>query len=422
MNDFWLNFIKMIDFFANFAFWLVLATLFYNLILIICGIPNNKKLDAISKKEVKPRTKFAILISARNEEIVIPYLIRSLLAMDYPQDMFDIFVIADNCTDNTAIVAGDEGAKVYQRNDPDHATKGYALNWFFSNNLRKLLKTYDHCVIFDADNLVDPNFLKIMDRHIQTGQTFLAGYMDCKNPGKNVITSANALFYLNRSRFLHQARNNLGLPLASVSGTGFSFALELIKETGWETKTLTEDVEFTMQMILKGQKPVYIREAIFYDEPTDQFKPMLRQRFRWGMGSVQTMRLMTGKLFRYALHVNHKIFDAFWFLAQIPFFFISGLLSITKMLVLLPVYRENPAWFIRDSIIPVVAYLGTILTLILLIKLEQKDLKIYFKGILAYPILGAIWAAQQMAAIFCKDAIWHPIVHTHGIELESLHK
>jgi len=147
-----------------------------------------------------------------------------------------------------------------------------------------------------------------------------------------------------------------------------------------------------MQMILKGQKPVYIREAIFYDEPTDQFKPMLRQRFRWGMGSVQTMRLMTGKLFRYALHVNHKIFDAFWFLAQIPFFFISGLLSITKMLVFLPVYRENPAWFIRDSIIPVVAYLGTILTLILLIKLEQKDLKIYFKGILAYPILGAIWA------------------------------
>jgi len=93
MNDFWLNFIKMIDFFANFAFWLVLATLFYNLILIICGIPNNKKLDTISKKEVKPRTKFAILISARNEEIVIPYLIRSLLAMDYPQDMFDIFVM-----------------------------------------------------------------------------------------------------------------------------------------------------------------------------------------------------------------------------------------------------------------------------------------------------------------------------------------
>ncbi|HHU53057.1 MAG TPA: glycosyltransferase family 2 protein [Clostridiaceae bacterium] len=422
MNDFLVIFIKLVVAFCNIAFWLMIVTITYNVFLMFCGIPKNRKLNLISQTAVEPKTRFAILISARNEEIVIPYLIRSLKALDYPKELFDIFVIADNCSDKTATVAKAEGAKVYSRNDPTRATKGYALNWFFVRNLNQMLKLYDHCVIFDADNLVDPHFLTMMDRHIQTGKTFLAGYMDCKSPEKSIIASANALFYLNRSRYLHQARNNLGLPLASVSGTGFSFDLKLIKDTGWETQTLTEDVEFTMQMILKGQEPIYVREAIFYDEPTSEFKPMIRQRFRWGMGSVQTMRLMTGKLFRFALHFNHKAFDAFWFLAQIPFFFIAGLLSTIKMFIQLPLYLDNPAWFARDLIIPVVAYIATILSLILLVKLEEKSLKLYMKGILAYPILGVIWAGLQMAAMFCKDAIWHPIAHTHGVELKNLIK
>ena len=371
-NDSLAMLIRLIVLFCNIAFWLVILTVAYNLFLMICGIPKNKKADLISQTAVEPKTRFAVLISARNEEIVIPYLIRSLKDMDYPQKLFDIFVIADNCSDQTAAVAKAEGAKVYSRNDKTRATKGYALNWFFSRNLNQMLKQYDHCVIFDADNLVDPDFLKMMDRHIQTGRTFLAGYMDCKSPEKSVIASANALFYLNRSRYLHQARINLGLPLASVSGTGFSFDLKLIKDTGWETQTLTEDVEFTMQMILKDQNPVYVKEAIFYDEPTNQFKPMIRQRFRWGVGSVQTMRLMAGKLFKYAMNFNRKAFDAFWFLAQIPFFFTAGLLSIVKMLIQLPLYLDNPAWFARDLIIPVIAYITTVFSLILLIKLEKK--------------------------------------------------
>ncbi|HHT24032.1 MAG TPA: glycosyltransferase family 2 protein [Clostridiaceae bacterium] len=422
MNDSLATLTNLIVLLCNIAFWLVIITIGYNIFLMICGIPKNKKSDLISQTAVEPKTRFAILISARNEEIVIPYLIRSLKAMDYPKKLFDIFVIADNCSDQTAAVAKAEGAKVYVRNDKTRATKGYALNWFFSYNLNQLLKQYDHCVIFDADNLVDPNFLKMMDRHIQTGKTFLAGYMDCKSPEKSTIASANALFYLNRSRYLHQARNNLGIPLASVSGTGFSFDLKLIKNTGWDTQTLTEDVEFTMQMILKDQNPVYVKEAIFYDEPTSKFKPMIQQRFRWGMGSVQTMRLMTGKLFKYAIHFNHKAFDTFWFLAQIPFFFIAGLLSVVKMLIQLPLYLDNPAWFTHDLIIPAVAYIFTVLSLILLVKLEKKTLKLYLKGILAYPILGVIWAGLQMVAMFFEDINWHPIAHTHGVELENLTK
>ena len=94
-NDSLAMLIRLIVLFCNIAFWLVILTVAYNLFLMICGIPKNKKADLISQTAVEPKTRFAVLISARNEEIVIPYLIRSLKDMDYPQKLFDIFVIAD---------------------------------------------------------------------------------------------------------------------------------------------------------------------------------------------------------------------------------------------------------------------------------------------------------------------------------------
>ena len=92
------------------------------------------------------------------------------------------------------------------------------------------------------------------------------------------------------------------------------------------------------------------------------------------------------------------------------------------MLIQLPLYLDNPAWFTHDLIIPAVAYIFTVLSLILLVKLEKKTLKLYLKGILAYPILGVIWAGLQMVAMFFEDINWHPIAHTHGVELENLTK
>lgn len=420
MDDFWIVFLKVIEYICNISFWLVVATLAYNIFLIFSGIPHNKRLDAISRKMIKPKTRFAILISARNEQAVIKYLIRSLKNMDYPADLFDIYVIADNCSDQTGTIARAEGANVFYRNEPQRATKGYALNWFFSINLQQFLRKYDHCLIFDADNLVEPDFLTIMDRHIQSGQTVLVGYRDSKNPTTNAISAANSLFWLNQSRYLHQARTNLGLSLTSVSGTGFCFDLQLIKSTGWQTKSLTEDIEFTMQIILKGQKAVFIRDAIFYDEQTCEYKAMIRQRFRWGVGFVQTMRSEAGNLLKYAFKTNLEALDAFWFLAQVPFLFISGLLSMTKMIIQLPTYVNNLSLLGHDLIIPISAYVGMILSLFLLVKLEKKKLQTYFKGILAYPFLGIIWATEQMFALFCKDAVWHPIKHTQGVDIKFL--
>lgn len=422
MFDSWRQFLEMVHIFCNVSIALCLATLIYDVILIICGIPNHKGLDAVSNTKVPSKTRFAVLCSARNEEKVIAYLIRSIKAMDYPKELFEVFIIADNCTDRTAEVARAEGATVLERFDTSRATKGYALNWFFQQKLDDLLKRFDHCVVFDADNLVDDQFLTYMDRHVQSGQRAMVGYRDSKNPEESVIAGANSLFWMNQSRFLHNARNHLDLSATSVSGTGFSFDLKLIRNSGWQTHTITEDVEFAMQIILKGERVVYVRQAVYYDEQVSDFKQMIRQRFRWSVGPVQVMRLMAQPLFNKALKVDFKVFDAFWFLARIPFFLFVTIVSIIRFLIRVTDPAFHLSMLAGDLIFPLVAYIGTVLLMAFLVKLEGKSLKVYGRAVLAFPILGLIWGGMQIIALFFKDAEWHPIEHVRGVEIKSLKK
>ena len=82
-------------------------------------------------KRAEHNHKYAILIPARNEETVIGNLINSIKKQDYPQDLITIFVVADNCTDNTAQIAREKGAICYEHHNPDERTKGFALKYLF---------------------------------------------------------------------------------------------------------------------------------------------------------------------------------------------------------------------------------------------------------------------------------------------------
>ena len=115
---------------------------------------------------VKPRPhqsarlhRYAILIAARNEEAVLPHLLDSIAAQDYPAELLTTFVVADNCTDRTAQVAQDRGARVFVRNNRTQVGKGYALH-FLLDKLQQTegLDRFDAFLVFDADNLL-PKFL-----------------------------------------------------------------------------------------------------------------------------------------------------------------------------------------------------------------------------------------------------------------------
>ena len=121
-------------------------------------------------KPAKNNHKYGILIAARNEEAVIGNLLDSINKQDYPRELIDIFVVADNCTDSTAKVARKNGAKVYERFDEEHKTKGFALQFLFENIKRDYgIENYEGYFIFDADNLLNRNYINKMNDAFDSG-------------------------------------------------------------------------------------------------------------------------------------------------------------------------------------------------------------------------------------------------------------
>ena len=198
---------------------------------LIVGITGFLPIKDKNKKISDKTHKFALIISAHNEEVVIGNMVESLKQLDYPDDAYDIFVIADNCDDNTAKAAEDAGALVYVRNVPELRGKGHALEWMF-DKLYKMDEQYDYISVFDADNLVDKNYLKAMNERANQGFKVVQGFLDSKNPYDSWITAAYSFCFWSVNRIFQLSRYKLGL-CCELSGTGFIIALDTLKKLGW---------------------------------------------------------------------------------------------------------------------------------------------------------------------------------------------
>jgi len=273
------------------------ACYFYQIVYL--AAPFFKK-PALHRAAVPNR--YAVLIAARNEERVLPYLLDSLSAQDYPKSLFDVYVVADNCTDRTAETARLHGAEVFERSSATEIGKGYALNFL----LRKLEESgkygdYDAFLVFDADNLLRPDYITRINRVCSDGYDAFCGYRNSKNASQNWISSAYGLWYLHESVHLNQSRMQLGV-MCAVSGTGFGFTRALLERCGgWNFFALTEDIEFDTWCAVNGARIGYCPEAMVYDEQPTSFRQAWRQRTRWVQGGLQVSvrygtRLLRGML------------------------------------------------------------------------------------------------------------------------------
>jgi len=242
-------------------------------------------------KKVEQIHRYAVLISARNEENVIGHLIDSIKANDYPQELVDIYVVADNCTDSTAKVAAEKGAFVYERFNKEQVGKGYALKYLYSNIVEKhSADYYDAFFVFDADNLLDPKYISEMDKCFSEGHRIITSYRNSKNYGDNWISAGYALWFIREAKYLNNPRFLLGTSCA-VSGTGFLVHSDIFKkQNGWNHFLLTEDIEFTIDSVIHGEKIGYCHTAVLYDEQPSSFKMAWRQRLRWSKGFLQVIR------------------------------------------------------------------------------------------------------------------------------------
>ena len=234
--------------------------------------------------------RYAVLIAARNEAAVIGHLLESIRAQDYPAHLVTVFVVADNCTDDTARIAREHGAVVYERFNRQQVGKGYALNFLLEQIASEYQNGFDGYFVFDADNLLDPNYIAEMNRTFGDGYEIVTSYRNSKNYGDNWISAGYALWFLREAESLNHARMLLGTSCA-VSGTGFLFSQKVLEHHGgWNFFLLTEDIQFTVASILDGYRVGYCKNAVFYDEQPVSFWQSWRQRMRWAKGYLQVFR------------------------------------------------------------------------------------------------------------------------------------
>ena len=225
-------------------------------------------------------SRFCVIIPAHNEQNVIFRCLRSL-KNSYHKN-FDVYVIADNCSDLTALLAKEAGAKVYERTASARG-KQYALKWFMAD--RQLLSHYDAVVILDADNEVDRYFLSALDAELHKGAGAVQGYIDAGLPCSSWIAMNYAFMYWYICR-LQMAKSMLGLS-AWLAGTGFCIRTDLLEKLGgFNVSTVNDDLELTCQIILAGERVVFAEAARFTNQHPSSFRDSYRQRLRWVRGQT----------------------------------------------------------------------------------------------------------------------------------------
>lgn len=369
-------------------------------------------------KDVKYH-RFAAVIAARNEENVITSLIDSIHMQNYPQGLIDVIVVADNCTDDTAGVAEKAGAIVFKRYNKVQVGKGYVVK-FAIDKIFEERDEYDALCIIDADNVVDRNFFLEMNHALCSGAQVAQGYRDMKNPTDNWISGCHSLFYWMENRFFDAARAFLGLS-ASINGTGFMMSREYLRKFGFKMKTVTEDLELTMQCVINGERVVWVPQARVYDEQPLSVRQSVRQRTRWTNGFIQCFAKYAKPFFSSIIHKPTWIkIDMFMFVLSLPVM-IAGAAATILYLVFGVVHIFDPMSTIVSSI-SLVGGSAVIFWVIgfLSVMLEKKPLKGMWKAILTYPLFNLMWVFIYCICIFKRTNDWKPIIHARNISIQEI--
>ena len=251
---------------------------------------------------------YAVLISARNEEQVIGQLLNSINNQTYKGDV-TTFVMADNCTDDTYGEALRHGAVAYTRTSTTQIGKGYAMEALIKNIQRDYPEGFDGFFVFDADNILTPNYIEEMHKCHLEGNETITSYRNIKNYGDNWISSGYGLWFLRETMYLNYTRYKIGAS-AAISGTGFFFSNSVLKDIGgWPFHLLTEDIEFTINRVCKGRKIAFCRTAVFFDEQPTSLKQSITQRMRWARGYIQVFRHYGKDLISEIFRGNFSAFD-----------------------------------------------------------------------------------------------------------------
>lgn len=283
----------VIDLFFGAAGVIALLVVVYLLVLAGAALLPEKAI-----KPLEPRIKFCIIIPAHDEAGTIDPTLKAVNAVDYPLHLYEAVVIADNCQDDTCVMAKKMGITCLERKEPGPRGKGRVLKWA----LPRLLETGNHdaFVVIDADTHMHRQFLQVMNNCLVSGEKVIQGYSQVRNPDRSALESLSFLgFALNRN-LRYRGRSRLGWS-ASLMGTGMCFSREIIERFGWPACSLVEDVEFTMFLRLHGIRVMFADRAGITVELHSSVKNTRGQRLRWDLGKMEIRNRYVPLLLKRAL-------------------------------------------------------------------------------------------------------------------------
>ena len=369
--------------------------------------------------KAKTNHRYAVFIAARNEELVIGQLIDSIRSQDYPKELLDVYVVADNCTDATATIARERGAIVLERFNTKKRGKGYAIRSLLEHVIDQP-HSYDGFFFFDADNVLSPRFVAEMNKAFDTGEKLVTAYRASKNFSTNWVAASTSLIFLRKNRFLHKPRQ-LFHSSTTVSGTGFLISKEyLASSSDWNFFGLTEDLEFTAHHLLNKHHIAYCEDAIFFDEQPETMKDSWNQRIRWVKGAQQAKQHLSPQIWKeFFRHPRISLAELLIWILPIPLIIVSLVLGIiaAKFVWILVDQQSIADAMIHLGYWLLISYLwsGATGLLIVLSEWRKIDATWYHKlmAVAMYPIWLYSYVAVIFAAFTKRHVDWKPIQHRH---------
>ena len=359
--------------------------------------------------------RIAVLICARNEAVVIRQSVESFKAQEYPKDKFEVFVVAHNCTDDTAEIAKASGAHVIIHNDPGHRRKADAINaginyinGFGESRAAegKQSQNYDYLVIFDADGVAEPDYFEQMNRALSAGADIAQEYIIPGNFDTNIISKLAGLLYMQLMASNAIGLDRAGLPV-TLYGCGFAMRMELISK-GWHTRTLVEDFESMVLATLAGKKIVLADKAKASADMPISLRIALRQRRRWTMGDAQCTKLYIKDYLRNLRRLGMPGVKVTIELLMIPLMILLGYGVVLELILIALRGISRAALIIIISAI-IVIYLTISISACSALRKYGRTIKGNMAAVLLSPLWASVMVIFAMQSPFVRDVEWKEI-------------
>jgi 1,2-diacylglycerol 3-beta-glucosyltransferase len=384
-----------------------------------------KKYPLVINENFKPFV--SIMIPAHNEEGVIANTVENVLNIDYPN--FEIIVIDDRSSDNTATVIkelADKHEKVIAmvRGEDAYPGKSAVLNDAFQ------VAKGEAILVFDADATVEPDFLNKLIPHLEPADVgAVQARKVIRNKDVNLLTRCQNNEYTMDTQL--QVGRDAVKGAVELRGNGELIKRKALEDIGgWNNETITDDLDMSTRLHIKGWDIRFCPDACVYEEGIVYLFPLFRQRRRWLEGTIRryleySFQAMFSKKmshkarFDMAMYITEFIMPM-WFMMEVTFRVIKLFADKVD-----PYSLHNTLW--SSLIVSAVVGAGFFMTIrYSLRKYDNKPRKeAFFQAVETTIYFFIIWFPMEIficgKILFCKkDMNWGKTAH--GLVLEEKKK